>query len=200
MDRLEEIDVLFLGDPQIEKRGKGTFHKEELIALKKFVAQGNGLFLTSSAGGDHGLKRSAGSLRVLYKITGVIQFWNGVVRDPKHSVITKQNIVVKNIDNHPVTEGIEELVFGNSTFLELTEDADPLVFTEDTTEFKYIADEEIAEIGVVPLLAVTEFYRGRCVTAGASNFFLEEDEYMGVDVKGNRKLIRNAFNWLAFYE
>ena len=52
-DLLEDYDILFIGDIQHKKGNQDDkFTKQELLAIKKFVGEGGGLFLTTGAGGD----------------------------------------------------------------------------------------------------------------------------------------------------
>jgi len=66
-DMLEDFDILFFGNIQHSKNGKtDKFSQDELKAVKKFVGEGGGLFLTSGAGGDRDVPMKQGSIRVLY--------------------------------------------------------------------------------------------------------------------------------------
>lgn len=145
------------------------------------------------------MARSLGSLRVLFKVTGVSRFWNGVIQDPKSSIVSKTNLVLKSMDAHFITRGLTELVFADATFLSITEDADPIVFTEETARFKYFSDKSVEEVGVVPVVAVSDFYRGRVVTAGCSTIF-SEDSDVGFDIKSNKEFLQRCFAWLSFEE
>ncbi|MHA1734180.1 MAG: hypothetical protein ACTSU5_19760 [Promethearchaeota archaeon] len=194
---LEDVDVLFLGNPQIELDGTRGFSRDELLAVKKFVAKGHGLFLTTGAGGDLDVRRTLGSIRVLYKVTGVRRFWNGVVFDSKHSMITKENLVVGNFEAGFVTRNIEELMLAESTFLDLTEEAEAKVLTEETAMFRYFVDGDEEEVGSVPLVSTSSFYRGRCVTLGSSTIFTEDPD-VGFDAKDNKQFLLNCFRWLLF--
>ena len=52
-DMLEDFDILFIGNIQHSKDGKGDkFTQDELKAIKKFIGEGGGLLLTSGDGGD----------------------------------------------------------------------------------------------------------------------------------------------------
>jgi len=200
LEDLEDYDLLFIGNPQLSEESKSCFFtKQEIVDIKKFVARGNGFLFSSGAGGDCDFQRALGSPRVLFSITGVTRFWNGTLLDKKNSIIGPQNVVVKSFDPHFITNGLKELVLSEATFLDLTEDAEPLVYTEDDANFKYAADGEVDNVGAVPLLAVSDFMRGRAATIGCSKLFLEDAD-VGYEAKDNKKLIRNLFSWLLFGE
>ena len=111
-DMLEDFDILFIGNIQHTKDGKeDKFTQKELLAIKKFVGEGGGLLLTSGDGGDRNIPMKQGSLRVLYKISGVRRFWNGIIQEsPSNYLIKKNNILITELFNHPITKGITELV------------------------------------------------------------------------------------------
>jgi hypothetical protein len=195
---LEDYDLLFIGNPQLAEGSAACFFtKEEIKDIKKFVAKGFGILYSSGAGGDRDFSRSLGSPRVLFSITGVTRFWNGTLLDKKNSIISPQNLIVKSFDPHFITRGLKEVVISESTFIDVTEDAEPLMYTEDDANFKYAADGEVDNVGAVPLLAVSDFMRGRAATIGCSKLFMEDSD-VGYEVKDNKKLIRNLFSWLLF--
>lgn len=198
-DMLEDFDILFVGNIQHSKDGKGDkFTQEELRAIKKYVGEGGGLFLTSGAGGDKDIAMKHGSIRVLYKMTGVRRFWNGVIQEaPGSYLIKKKNILITELFNHPITEGITELVLPNCTFFTLTEEeVEDLIVTSEKAEFKYFSDDEMGALGPVPICVVSEFFNGRCVTIGSSDWLLEDD--FGLDAGDNLKFLSNIIEWLSF--
>ena len=75
-DSLEDFDILFIGNIKHTKTSKkDKFTPDQLKDIKKFVGEGGGLLLTSGAGGDQDIPMKEGSIRVLYKLTGVKKFW-----------------------------------------------------------------------------------------------------------------------------
>jgi hypothetical protein len=198
-DMLEDFDILFIGNIQHTKDGKGDkFTQEELRAIKKYVGEGGGLLLTSGDGGDKDIPMKYGSIRVLYKMTGVKRFWNGVIQEaPGSYLIKKKNLLITELFNHPITEGITEVVLPNCTFFTLTEeDVEDLIVTSEKAEFRYYNDDEIGALGPVPICVVSEFYSGRCVTIGSSDWLLEDD--FGLDAGDNLKFLSNIIEWLSF--
>ena len=140
-----------------------------------------------------------GSLRVLYKITGVRRFWNGVILEAKDSfLVNRENLRVTEIFNHPITKGVTELIFSNCTFFSITEEEiDDIIVTSEKAEFKYFVDNSVGPIGTVPICVASEFYNGRCVTLGSSDLFIEDSDY-GLDAGDNLKFVERVIRWLAF--
>lgn len=199
IDMLEEYDILFIGNIKHSKDGKGDkFTQKELRAIKKFIGEGGGLLLTSGEGGDNDVPMKLGSIRVLYKMTGVRRFWNGVIQEaPSNYLVKKKNVLITELFKHPITEGITEVVLPNCTFFTLTEEeVEDLIVASEKAEFKYYSDEEIGALGPVPICVVSEFFNGRCVTIGSSDWLLEDD--FGLDAGDNLKFLSNIIEWLSF--
>ncbi len=197
--KLEDYDILFLGNIKpIEGQKKFKFSPEELTCIKKFVGEGGGLFLTTSAGGDHDIPMKDGSIRVLYKVTGVKRFWNGIINEISNNfIVNKQNLRLTEFFNHPITRGLKEVVLPECTFFSLAEEVDDLILTSEKATFQYYSDKELTEVGSVPVCAVSEFFEGRAVTVGSSEF-LKEDSDFGVDAGDNFNFLTNIINWLCF--
>ncbi len=198
-DLLEDYDILFIGNVQQTNDGKeDKFTKDELLAIKRYVGEGGGLFLTSGDGGDKDVPMKMGSIRVLYKMTGVRRFWNGLIQEAtSHFLVKKQNLLVNELFNHPITEGITQVVLPNCTFFTITEeDVEDIIVTSEKSEFKYSMDDDIGSIGVVPVCVVSEFFSGRCVTIGSSDWLIEEE--FGLDAADNIAFLSNIIKWLSF--
>ena len=71
-----------------------------------------------------------------------------------------------------------------------------LIVTSEKAEFKYYSDEALGALGAVPICVVSEFYNGRCVTIGSSDWLLEND--FGLDAGDNTKFLSNIIEWLSF--
>ena len=198
-DLLEDYDILFIGNVQQTKDGKDDkFTKDELLAIKRYVGEGGSLFLTTGDGGDRDIPMKQGSIRVLYKMTGVKRFWNGLIQEaPSHFLVNKQNVLVTELFNHPITEGITEVVLPNCTFFTITEeDVEDIIVTSEKAEFKYLIDNDIGGVGTVPVCVVSEFFSGRCVTIGSSDWLIEDD--FGLDAGDNISFLTNIIKWLSF--
>jgi hypothetical protein len=199
-DMLEDYDILFIGDIKHTKDGRDDkFTQNELKDIKKFIGEGGGLLLTSGAGGDKDVSMKNGSIRVLYKITGVRRFWNGIIQEaPSNFLVKKKNILITDMFSHPITEGVTELVLPNCTFFTITEeDVEDLIVTSEKAEFRYYQDDEIGALGPVPICAVSEFYNGRSFCIGSSDWLTEDTDF-GLDAGDNLKFLSNVIEWLSF--
>ena len=197
-EKIEETDILFLGNiKHVENDKKDKFSPDELQAIKRFVGEGGGLFLTSGSGGDENIALKEGSIRVLYKVTGIRRFWAGnIVESGSNFLVSKENVLVTELFSHPITDGISEVVFPNCTFFTLTEEVEDLINTSEKAEFLYTNNEK-GSIGPVPICVVSKFFEGRCVTLGSSDI-LKEDNDFGLDAGDNLKFIENIIKWLTF--
>ena len=174
-ETLEDFDILFIGNIQHSKDDKrDKFTQKELLAIKKFIGEGGGLFLSSGAGGDRDTPMKNGSIRVLYKVTGVRRFWNGIIQETSSNfLVKKNNVLITELFNHPISEGVTEVVLPNCTFFTIAEeDVDDIIVTSEKAEFKYYLDDDTSSIGSVPICVVSEFYEGRCVTIGSSDWLI----------------------------
>ncbi|GAH43170.1 unnamed protein product [marine sediment metagenome] len=135
---------------------------------------------------------------MLYKMTGVRRFWNGSIQEAhSHFLVNKENVLVTELFNHPITEGITQVVLPNCTFFTITEeDVEDIIVTSEKSDFKYNIDGDIGGIGVVPICVVSEFFNGRCVTVGSSDWLIEDD--FGLDAGDNITFLSNIIKWLSF--
>jgi uncharacterized membrane protein len=199
-ETIETYDVLFLGNIQHTEDGKeDKFTPKELKAIKRFIGEGGGLFLTSGDGGDRDTPMKDGSIRVLYKITGVNRYWNGIVLESKNNILVKKhNLLFNELYTHPITKKVGEIVIPNSTFLNTGEEGvEEIITTSGKTKFKYYIDEEKDRIGSVPIAVTNEFYNGRAFTIGSSDFLLEDEDF-GLDSGDNLLFFENIIKWLCF--
>ena len=199
-DQLEDFDILFIGNIQHAKNNKkDKFTPDQLKDIKKFVGDGGGLLMTSGTGGDQDIPMKLGSIRVLYKLTGVKKFWNGrIMESSSHFLVNKENLLINELFNHPITKGISELVFPECTFFSLTEEeVEDIIVTSEKAVFKYYSDDDTDEVGPVPVCVVSKFYNGRCITLGSSDWLIEDSDY-GIDAGDNIKFLANVIKWLSF--
>ncbi|MFX0031122.1 MAG: hypothetical protein ACFE8E_03525 [Candidatus Hodarchaeota archaeon] len=199
-ETIEDYDILFIGNIQHTKNGPNDkFTKDELLAIKKYVGEGGGLLLTSGDGGDKDISMKDGSIRVLYKITGVKRFWNGVIQEaPSNFLVNRNNLLINEIFSHPISSGVTEVVFPNCTFFTITEeDVEDIIVTSEKAEFKYFIDDDISAIGPVPICVVSDFYNGRSITIGSSDFLIEDSDF-GLDAGDNLLFLENVIKWLTF--
>ncbi len=131
-------------------------------------------------------------------MTGVKRFWNGILYEISNNfIVNKQNLRLTEFFNHPITKGLKEVLLPECTFFSLAEEVDDLILTSEKCQFQYYSDNEITEVGSVPVCAVSEFFEGRAVTVGSSEF-LKEDSDFGIDAGDNFAFLTNIINWLTF--
>jgi len=199
-EKLEDFDILFMGNIQHTPKNKNDkFTPKELIAIKRFIGEGGGLLLTSSDGGDRDIPMKEGSIRVLYKITGVQRFWNGIVNESSGNfLVNKQSLVITELFAHPITKGISQLVLPNCTFFSIAEeDLEDLIVTSEKSTFRYYIDDTIGDTGPVPICIASTFHKGRSITLGSSDFMIEDSD-LGIDSGDNLKFLDNIIKWLSF--
>jgi hypothetical protein len=71
-----------------------------------------------------------------------------------------------------------------------------IIKTSEKAKFEYFVDDEISDVGSVPICTVSKFYRGRTVAIGSTDFLLESE--LGIDAGDNYKFARNIIKWLLF--
>jgi hypothetical protein len=104
---------------------------------------------------------------------------------------------VNELFNHPISNGITEVVLPNCTFFTITEeDVEDIIVTSEKAEFNYFVDNDTGGIGTVPICVVSEFFSGRCVTIGSSDWLIEDD--FGLDAGDNIAFLSNIIKWLSF--
>jgi len=199
-DALEDYDILFIGNIQHTKNKKtDKFTPNQLKDIKRFVGEGGGFLLTSGAGGDNNISMKQGSIRVLYKITGVKRFWNGKILEASSNfLVKKKNVLITDLFSHSITKGITELVFPNCTFFNVAEEeVEDIILTSEKAAFEYHTSDEMGDVGQVPVCVVSKFYNGRCVTIGSSDWMKEDNDF-GLDAGDNLKFLYNITKWLSF--
>ena len=199
-ETLEDYDILFIGNIIHKVNNKSDkFTPNELQSIKKFVGEGGGLLLTTGDGGDRDIPMKQGSIRVLYKLTGVRRFWNGMILEaPSNFLVKKHNIQVTELFAHPITKGITELILPSATFFTTSEDdVDDIIVTSEKSNFKYYVDNETSETGPVPICVASEFFNGRSITIGSTEWLVEDSDF-GLDAGDNLKFLSNIIEWLAF--
>ena len=111
-----------MGNPQPKFRGEQLFTPPELRTIKAYVKSGGKILITTSNRGDFNHSNSLGSLRVLHKITGIVQYAYALnyMTDPEQYIDQKSNLIIRDFPHHPIFEDFtpdDYLVFGKSTFL-----------------------------------------------------------------------------------
>ncbi len=199
---LNQFGLIILGNPRPRSNNQPLFSKKELIALKQYVKEGGSLLLSSSAHGDFDMDLSKGSLRVLYRLTGVQKFYNAVLfsMDSKSFTGKKTNLVVRNFPDHAIFADFtpdDKIIFPRSTmFLMHPEiNVETSMQSPHPIHFHDFANGKKKKIETCPILIANTFFKGRVVTIGSSGLF-SNDEVYGIHSNANQKLIIGCFDWL----
>ncbi len=176
-DEIEKADVMVFGCPNSCK-----LRKEEITALEKFVENGGGLILLSLSGGDKGLMNNQSKLSHKFGI----DFQNTAVKDTRNNAGLPTMVVIDNIVEHPITEGVNDLLYPSGCSLEVSKDAIPVAITSDTGE---PANDAV--------VALAEYGDGRVLCIGSYEIWRNGG---GIKHQGNKIFAVNAFNWVTSQE
>lgn len=205
-DELIQYDILIIGEiiPAKEKKDH-LFFKEEIRTIKKYVQNGGNLLISTSSGGDFDYLRTEGSLRALYKITGIKRFWWGELFNKEEGkyVGAHENIVFSKFPSHKIFNGVQKLILADCTFLEVDEELeDPedaevkiLLECEPDSFFRYYTDDFVEKIGKEPVITLKKTDEGKCLTIG-STLFMTDDEKYGIGAENNGIFFKNIIQFL----
>ena len=199
---LNQYNLIILGNPKPRKTSEMLFKTAEIIKLKEYVKKGGNLLITSGARGDYNLGNKLGSLRAFYKITGIIQYHYSILfhMSKKRYFEKKTNLIINKFPKHPIFDGFnnkDKIIFAKSTYFTLVPGSIQNIILhspEETDAHDYLKDEETT-VGKVPILVLNEYYKGRVVVVGASEF-LKKNESNGFEAGSNRKFIFGLMSWL----
>lgn len=202
LDTLLQYDLIICGNPVPKYRDELLFTSQELRALKEYMKFGGNLLISSANRGDFNFPNSTGSLRVLYNITGVVQFAYALLysRHPKDYAHKKSNFIYQEFPTHPIfeefTEG-EKIILGDSTYLTTHPDipATVLLQTPPTAWQHDYKSKQKEKLGQAPVMVVNEYKKGKCISLGSSSF-LTTDPENGVKAAQNAKFVAKMFDWL----
>lgn len=202
-DELIQYDILIIGEiiPANNKKDH-LFFKEEIRTIKKYVQNGGNLLITTSSGGDFDYLRTEGSLRALYKITGIKRFWWGELLNTKVGkyVGSHENIVFTKFPSHKIFNGVQKLILADCTFLEFEEDledskVETLLECEPDSFFRYYTDDFVEKIGKESVITLKKTDEGKCLTIG-STLFMTDDEKYGIGAENNEIFFKNIIQFL----
>ncbi len=154
--------------------------QSEAGALINYVNKGGKLFLVTEWGGYS--TKWKNSFNKVGSAFGITSDYNQV-SDPTDYFRYKFWPVIKNMQNHPITKGVNEFVLASATSLTASPPATALAFT----------DQDATPAGRA-VLAATESGSGKVVAASGDSNFLNNKFLAMYD---NRTLARNIFIWLA---
>ncbi|MCF2138686.1 MAG: hypothetical protein K9W44_01360 [Candidatus Lokiarchaeota archaeon] len=201
LERLQKHDLLLLGDPKPKYQEELLFIPDELRTLKKYVKNGGKILLTSSNRGDFNLPRTMGSLRVLYKLTGVEKFNYSLafaVNQEDH--FFKKSVLRIPFSSSSLPFKIDNknfLGFGRSTYLSLHSEYKPIVLLKSPSS-TWVHDYQTKKkyiVGSQPLLVYRKYYNGFVVTS-ASSSFLSKNIEDGFGIGANKIFLQRLVNWM----
>lgn len=175
--KLEGIDVFVLACPNSSK-----LRPAEIDALRKFVQDGGGLMLLSLSGGDKGLMNN---LSLLSKNFG-IEFDNTAVKDDRDNAGLPTLLMITGLVPHPLTEEVSNILLPSSCTLRLSGKAVAIAATSGA-----------ADPSNQPVIAATEYERGRVICIGSYEVFRRGG---GLKNDGNEVFAANCFRWLSGQE
>jgi hypothetical protein len=204
---LREYDMVIIGEIiPAHNEMDHLFLKTEISLLKKFVKEGGKLFITSSSGGDFEYEREDediedyASIRALSPITGIKRYWWGELFHPtQHSKKNSpEDLIFTEFPDHPIFEGVSEIMLADSTFLEPSSVHTPeiLFFTQQGTKFRYYIDDSEEVVDRVPLISYRKLGAGASLVIGSTLFMSNHKNY-GINQVDNAKFFFNIINWLG---
>jgi len=204
VEQLKQHQILILGNPRPRKDpNEKLFNPSELKALKTYVKDGGSILLSVSSKGDYESLNSAGSIRVLSSLTGIKQFPDGIVYLPKTGKFYQKNtnFVFEKFPKHPIFSSLKSkdaLVFGKCTYFILDEEEPPqTLIASDTPALYYAIKRDYRDtVGKVPLLTEKKVGKGAVVSIATTEIFTPDEE-RGIDVKSNKKFVKNLITYLA---
>ncbi|MGV9170498.1 MAG: DUF4350 domain-containing protein, partial [Promethearchaeia archaeon] len=176
-DEIEKADVMVFGCPNSSK-----LRKEEIDVLEKFVKNGNGLVLLALSGGDKGLMNNQNKLSQKFGIS----FQNTAVKDDRNNAGLPTMVIIDNVVDHPITEGVNDLLYPSGCSLKNSKDAVPIAITSGT-----------GDPANAPIAVITGYGDGRVLCIGSYEIWRNGG---GIKHQGNKTFALNAFRWLAAQE
>lgn len=181
-DLLKEYDAVMLYQPY------GILEESEIAAVIQFVERGGGLIIC----GEHDVgwnDDSRSTYNKLGKTFGII-FTSNAVDDPTDKMGCYCTPIVHNMAEHPLTEGIAQLVFYKPCSLRISSDAVAIARGDDDTVT--IGADRIEGEDIV-VVAASEYGRGRVVVVGSHTVF--DDSY--INHPDNLTFCGNVFPWVS---
>lgn len=175
-EAIRNIDIFVMACPTDSK-----LMQSEIDALVSFVREGGGLLLLSNASGDSGQRTNLSELASYFGI----KFQNDQVLDPQNNLGTESLPIIEARSEHPILAGVSRICYRSGCSLSVSDNAIPVLITEPT-----------AEPPNAPVMAVSEYHKGRIVALGSYTVFRDSVKG-GILTADNRKLALNIFKWLA---
>ena len=203
---LREYDLIIMGEIIPAKNEMDhLFLKTEIAILKDYVKNGGNLLISTSSGGDFDYVREDddiedyGSIRALSSITGVKRYWWGEIFHPskKRHLTNPEDLLFSKFPNHPIFDGINQILLADTTFLEPSTVFSPeiLFSTLPGTMFRYFIDDTEECVDDVPLITYRKLGDGASLIIGSTLFMSTQEQY-GSTQFDNAKFFFNIVNWL----
>ncbi|NHJ47845.1 MAG: hypothetical protein FK733_08665 [Asgard group archaeon] len=169
-------DVLVFACPDGSKLAKN-----EIDAILNFLERGGGLLVIGNAGGDRGLRTNMNE--VLNRV-GIEMLSDQVKDETNNEFNMPTHPVVNDVKDHPITQGVAELVIVAGCSIRGSSSMTGLAHTSP-----------VAEPPTAPVIVAGEFKGGRVVAIGSYRLF--SNYGAGLSLRNNRTLAINIFRWLA---
>ncbi|TFG19657.1 MAG: hypothetical protein EU530_05535 [Promethearchaeota archaeon] len=206
-ETLREYDLLIMGEIIPAKNEMDhLFLKTEITIIKSYVKNGGNLLISTSSGGDFDYEREDddiedyGSIRALSPITGVKRYWWGEVFHPskKKHLTNPEDLLFSRFPDHPIFEGINQILLADTTFLEPSTVFTPKILftTLPGTMFRYFVDDTEECVDDVPLITYRKLGTGSSLVIGSTLFMSPHQKY-GTPRFNNAKFFLNIINWLS---
>ena len=169
---ITDYDVLVLLCPDSSK-----LYGHEVKALLRFVDEGGALAIFANAGGDSGLSTN---LNTLLKHFNIAIVSNQLFDYENFELNLESNVVVSKFYQHPITDGLKEIVVVSSCSLQLEEGDSELARTSSASDPPSSA-----------VAAITSYGLGTVFVCGS--YLLFSDKKAGIDLKDNAQFAKNVF-------
>ncbi|MBU7042753.1 MAG: ThuA domain-containing protein [Theionarchaea archaeon] len=182
-DVLQSYDVIMMVQPH------GILQDSEIQALTSFVFKGGGLIICGEqeVGWSQSSRDSYNKLGRTFGVT----FTATSIDDPTHKKGCYCTPIIHNMIEHPITEGVAEIVLYKPCALWLVGDnALPIARGDDDTHT--IGTNRIMGEDVIAV-AVAEYGRGRVVVVGSTTIF--DDSF--INQPDNQTFCVNILNWVS---
>lgn len=169
---ITEYDILVLLCPDSSK-----LYGHEVKALLRFVDEGGAIAIFANAGGDKGLNTNLNTLLKHFKIATVS---NQIFDYENYELELESNAVVSKFYQHPITDGLKEIVLVSSCSLQLEEGDTELARTSSSSDPPSSA-----------VAAITSYGLGTIFVCGS--YLIFSDKKAGLDLRDNATFAKNIF-------
>jgi uncharacterized membrane protein len=181
-DLLKKYDVVMLYEPYT------TLGDDEIQVLRDFVWDGGGLIIC----GEHDVGWNDPS-RATYNrlaLTFGVTFTSSAVDDPTNKRGCYCTPIIHNMKEHPIMEGVAEIVLYKPCSLRITGNAIALARGDDDSR---TVGKDVIEGEDIIVVAVSEYNKGRVEVVGSSSVF--GDSF--INYPNNQEFCINSFQWVS---